>query len=342
MNMPGDSAWLAQVTEAVLEPGLVICDAHHHLWDYSTSHYELDEFYADIGGGHNITKTVFVECLQKYLPDGPQDMRPVGETQYIDRLGSESDARGTRTRVAAGIIGFADLALGQAVQPVLEAHLEASDRFRGIRHASAWDSSERVHNAHTKPLPELLRQRNFREGFACLEPLGLSFDSWVYHHQLPELIELAKLFPGTTIVLDHVGGPLGIGPYAGKRDEVFAEWQQGIAALAQCKNVLVKLGGLSMTMTGFGWHKRDLPPNSVELAESMAPYFHACIENFGVDRCMFESNFPVDRASCSYTVLWNAFKRVSADYSETERTALFHDTASRVYRLEAQGSGPIM
>lgn len=331
--MANRNTWLAKTTEAALEPELPICDPHHHLWDYPDSRYLVNEFLQDLGDGHRVTSTVFVECLQKYAPEGPEALRPVGETRFVEALAAENDARETNTRVAAGIVGFADLSLGQAVQPILEAHMEASKRFRGIRHASAWDASDRIHNAHTKPPCELLRSHEFREGFACLERLGLSFDAWLYHPQLPELTQLARVFPEVTIVLNHVAGPLGIGPYAGRREEIFGTWREDIAALAQCSNVFIKLGGLTMTMSGFGWHKRNLPPGSIELADVMGPYYRACIGYFGVDRCMFESNFPVDRVSCSYTVLWNAFKRLSEDYSASERSALFHDTASRVYRL---------
>jgi predicted TIM-barrel fold metal-dependent hydrolase len=213
--------------------------------------------------------------------------------------------------------------------------MQASERFRGIRYASAWDATAQVRNAHTKPSNDLLASRQFRAGFACLNELGLSFDAWLYHTQIPELTDLARAFPDATIILDHVGGPLGIGPYAGKREEVFGIWRKNIVELADCENVLVKLGGLTMTMSGFGWHKRDAPPGSIELAEAMGPYYQACIDSFGVERCMFESNFPVDRASCSYTNLWNAFKRLTQDYSKSERAALFHDTAAHVYRLDS-------
>jgi L-fuconolactonase len=212
--------------------------------------------------------------------------------------------------------------------------MRASKRFRGLRYTSAWDASERIHNSHTNPPKDLLQSREFRAGFACLSKLDLSFDAWVYHPQIPELADLARAFPEVTIVLDHIGGPLGIGPYADKREGVFALWRKNLAELAQCANVVVKLGGLTMTMSGFGWHRRDAPPGSVELAEAMGPYYRTCIEYFGVERCMFESNFPVDRASCSYTIQWNAFKRLTRGYSQTERSALFHDTATRIYRLD--------
>jgi predicted TIM-barrel fold metal-dependent hydrolase len=237
--------------------------------------------------------------------------------------------------VAAGIVGFADLTLGSAVRPVIEAHMKASDRFRGVRYTTAWDASEKIRNSHTNPSKDLLQSRAFREGLACLGELDLPFDAWVYHPQIPELADLARALPEVTIVLDHIGGPLGIGPYAGKREEVFALWQRNITELARCDNVVIKLGGLTMTMSGFGWHKRDAPPGSIELAEAMGPYYQTCIEYFGAERCMFESNFPVDRASCNYTVQWNAFKRLTQEYTQEERRALFHDTAARVYSLDS-------
>ena len=330
------TAWLDSTVEEALEPELEICDPHHHLWDYPDSRYLVDEFLADAGGGHRVIQTVFVECLNGYRSDGPEALRPVGETEYVEQLAAASDSAGNATGVAAGIVGFADLSLGAAVRPVLEAHLKASQRFRGIRHVSAWDSSDRIHNAHTNPPEQLLGDGKFREGFACLHELGLSFDAWLYHPQIPELTDLARAFPDTTIVLDHIGGPIGIGPYAGKREEIFAAWHRDITELAESDNVVVKLGGLTMSSAGFRWHKREAPPGSEELAELMGPYYRHCIEKFGANRCMFESNFPVDRLSCSYVVLWNAFKRLSQDYSETERSALFHDTAVRVYRLDGR------
>jgi predicted TIM-barrel fold metal-dependent hydrolase len=328
--MTDQSPWLSRTIEEAIEPDLLICDPHHHLWDYPDSRYLLDEFLMDIDAGHRVTKTVFVECLQMYRSDGPKELAPVGETEFVEQISAAEE-----TRVAAGIVGFADLTLGSAVQPVLEAHKQASKRFRGIRFASAWDQSGQIRDAHTKPSKDLLQSRTFREGLACLSEFGLSFDAWLYHPQISELAELARAFPDLTIVLNHVGGPLGIGPYAGKRDEVFALWSNNIAKLAKCANVFVKLGGLTMTMSGFGWHKRDVPPGSIELSEAMAPYYQSCIDSFGVERCMFESNFPVDRASCSYTVLWNAFKRLTQGYSSAERTALFYDTAARVYKLDS-------
>ena len=238
------------------------------------------------------------------------------------------------TRAAAGIVGFADLCLGSAVREVLEAHIDAAcGRFRGIRHAAGWHASEQIRNSHSNPIEHLLLDSNFRAGFAQLAPLGLSFDAWLFHPQIAELTDLARAFPDTTIVLDHFGGPLGIGPYAGQAVAVYADWQRDIDALARCPNVVAKLGGIHMPINGFGWHKREPKPTSMQLAEATARYHLHTIERFGPGRCMFESNFPVDKVSCSYLVLWNSFKRLVADYSPADKAALFHDTAARVYRL---------
>jgi len=315
--------------EDPIDPDLPICDTHYHLWDRPNDRYLLEELLQDTGGGHHIVKTVFVDCRFMYRKSGPQEMQPVGETEFVQQ--SASGQYGMTT-IAAGIVSFADLTLGTAVTPVLEAHIEAGkSRFRGIRHMSAWDASgDTRFQMHT---PKLLLDPKFREGFACLQKYDLSFDAWMYHPQLMELVDLARAFPDIPIILDHVGGPLGIGPYAEKREEVFQEWKHKIAALATCPNVVVKLGGLGQPTFGFGWHEWATPPSSAELAEAMAPYYHWCIEQFGVDRCMFESNFPVDKISYSYTVLWNAFKRISKDFSPEDRAALFHDTAVKVYRL---------
>ncbi len=339
--MADRNSWLSLTREQVIEPELPLCDPHHHLWDHPGSRYLAEEFMADIAGGrdggHRVASTVFVECMQFYRASGPEALRPVGETEFIERLAGPYQSTGGTTHIAAAIVGFADLTLGDAAEPVLQAHMAASSRFRGIRYATAWDASEQVHNAHTKPPRGLMQSAGFRTGLACLQRLGLSFDAWLYHPQIPELTELAQAFPGLRIVLDHMAGPLGIGPYSGERDEVFDAWRSALAGLAACDNVHVKLGGRTMTMAGYGWHRREAPPGSAELAEAIGPYYRTCIDLFGAERCMFESNFPVDRAGCSYTVLWNAFKRLTADYSPTERAALFHDTATKFYRLDSNG-----
>ncbi|MFP8880909.1 MAG: amidohydrolase family protein [Myxococcota bacterium] len=327
-------AWLASGEEEALEPDLRICDPHHHLWDHPGSRYLLDELLSDTSA-HRIEKTVFVECGSMYRADAEEALRPVGETEFVQGIAAQSASGGYGAmRANAGIVGHANLLLGAAVDEVLAAHVAASpNRFRGIRHSAAWHASDQIRRSHSAPPPHMLAEPKFREGFARLAPHGLSFDAWLFHTQIDELTDLARAFEDTTIILDHVGGPLGIGPFEGLHDEVFPDWRRSISALSRCPNVSVKLGGLKMPICGFGWHKRPKPPSSEELAETLGPYYHHCIEEFGPARCMFESNFPVDKASCSYTVLWNCFKRLTRDFHQSERAALFHDTAVRVYRL---------
>ncbi len=325
----------AAAEEVAIEPELPICDPHHHFWDRGGNRYLIDELVADTSGGHNIVSTVFVECRSMYRKDGPEEMRPVGETEFVRGIAAQSaSGQYGPTAVAAGIVGHANLTLGAAVAPVLEAQVAASpNRFRGIRHSNVWDADPALER-RVGPPKGLLLDATFRAGFACLAKYGLSFDAWLYHPQITELADLARAFPETTIILDHVGGPIGIGDYATRREQVFEEWKAAIAEIAGCGNVVVKVGGLGMPLCGFDWHQRATPVGSEELAEGMAPHYLWCIEQFGADRCMFESNFPVDKVAYSYTVMWNAFKRISRDFSAAERAALFHDTATRVYRTE--------
>ncbi len=327
--------WLAQTPETALEPDLPICDPHHHFWDRAGDRYLLDELTADVGGGHNVVRTVFIECHSMYRAGGPEELRCVGETEFVQGIAAQSaSGQYGPTEVAAGIVGNANLMLGAAVERVLEAHRAASgNRFRGIRFSCAWDGSPEIAPGSTNT-PGMLADSRLRTGFAVLAKMGLSFDALVYHTQLGELADLAAAFPDATIILNHVGRPLGVGPYAGRRDAVFADWRAGMAALAQRENVLVKLGGFGNTISGYDWHRRDVPPASAELAETIGPWVMHCIEQFGPERCMFESNFPVDKASYAYTVGWNAFKRVTGGFSESEKAALYHDTAARAYRLE--------
>lgn len=335
-----NQAWLALTVEEPLDPTLPICDPHHHLWDLQPARvaprYLLDEILADVGAGHNVVSTVFIECGAMYKPGGPEPLRPVGETEFVNGIAamSASGLYGT-TRVAAGIVGTADLRLGDAVAAVLDAQIAAGGgRFRGIRRAAAWDADAAAPKHRTNPGPGLFLRADFRAGFAHLAPRGLTFEAWCYHRQIPEVTALARAFPATTIILNHFGGPIGVGAYAGKAQEVYAEWRTSISELATCPNVVVKLGGINMEVNGFGWHERSRPPGSQELVEATRDYYEFTIEKFGADRCMFESNFPVDKASCSYTVLWNSFTRLTADCSAAEKAKLFHDTAARVYRLE--------
>jgi len=331
----GDPAWWAQRKEEILEPALEIVDPHHHLWDRDEHRYLIDQLLADTGSGHNITQTVFVECGSMYRADGPVEMKPVGEIEFVNGTAAMSaSARYGKGRLCAGIIGHADLRLGDGVARVLEAQIAAGDgRFRGIRHSVVWDESPMFSRRRTNSPKGQMADATWRAGFARLAPLNLSFEAWLYHPQLLELADLARAFPQTTIILNHVGGPLGIGPYANKKEETFAQWKAGIAELGKCQNVVVKLGGLGMLFGMFEFHTRETPPSSEALARAYKPYIDTCIAAFGPDRGMFESNFPPDGVSSSYAVLWNAFKRLATNSSSDEKTKLFSGTAKHVYRL---------
>ena len=334
--LPVRQDWLDRRKEAILEPDLPIVDPHHHLWDRPDWRYLLDELLADTSSGHNIVATVFVQARAMLRAAGPAEMRHVGETEFVNGVAAMS-ASGIygKTRHCAGIVGHADLALGSRVEPVLAAHIRAGgDRFRGIRHITAWDADTSVRNPAYSPPPGLLGDKTFREGFAVLGRLGLSFDAWLYHPQIDELAGLARAFPETKIVLNHVGGPIGIGAYAGKHKEVLPGWAASIKALAACPNVYVKLGGLGMRLGGFGFHEQPEPPSSETLAATWRPYIETCIEAFGSSRCMFESNFPVDKGSYSYPVFWNACKLLAKGASDAEKADLFCGTATRFYRLD--------
>jgi L-fuconolactonase len=335
-NHPIRPDWLAQWQEEILEPDRPIVDPHHHLWDRPGWRYLLDELLEDLNSGHRIVATVFLQCRSMHRADGPEALRPVGETEFVNGVAAMSASGGYGpTRVCAGIVGHADLSLGAAVQAVLEAHVRAGGgRFRGIRHISAWDADPSVLNP-ANPAPRgLLADPRFREGFARLAPLGLSFDAWLYHPQIDELADLAGAFGDTSIVLNHVGGPLALGSYAGRRDEVFADWSASIRRLAERPNVSVKLGGMGMRINGFDFHAGARPPSSEALAAAWRPYVETCLEHFGPARSMFESNFPVDKGSYGYAAYWNACKRLAAALSEKEKDELFRETAARVYRLE--------
>jgi len=340
--------------EAILDPELPIVDPHHHLWDQKTyappsadehpfvtaiadaRRYLLDQLLADTTSGHNIRGTVFVECGAFYKASGPAAMRPVGETEFVNGVAAMS-ASGTYGdfRACAGIVSKADLLLGDGVKAVLEAHVRAGGgRFRGIRNSASFDADKAVLGPLNRVEAGLYRDAVFREGFAHLAPMGLSFDAWLLEPQLPDVIDLARAFPDTTIVLDHVGTPLGRGGYTGKLAERFPIWRDNIRDLAKSANVVVKLGGLAMAFCNFPSFLAEPRAPSEQLAEEWRPYIETCIEAFGADRCMFESNFPVDMGSCTYAVLWNAFKRIASGASAEERTALFSGTATKVYRLD--------
>ena len=337
----GGNDWLALTAEAPLEPELPICDPHHHFWDRRLERvpyqrYVLDELNADIYCGHNVRSTVFIECRSMYRPADAGEMRPVGEVEFVQGLAAAS-ASGLYgpARAAAAIIGHANLNLGERVAPVLEALKAASpNRFRGIRHSVTWDPHPEVENTAAHKAQGQLASDQFRAGARVLARMGMTLEGWLYHPQLPELAAFAKAVPELTIVLNHVGGLLRTGPYANRDQEVLTSWRKGIAAVAACPNVVMKLGGLGMTRCGFDWHTRAKPIGSEELATAMAPFLTYCIEQFTPARCMFESNFPVDKVSFSYNVMYNAFKRFSKGYSASERAAMFHDCAAKAYRIQ--------
>ncbi|WP_372785826.1 amidohydrolase, partial [Phenylobacterium sp.] len=318
------------MAEPILEPDLPIVDPHHHLWDrrnYATPQapehpfmtaiadarrYLLDELLADTGSGHNVVATVFVECGAMYKTDGPVEMRVVGETEFVNGVAAMS-ASGLygETRACAGIVSRADLMLGDGVAPVLEAHVRAGGgRFRGIRNSASFEHDKEVLGPLNRVEAGLYLSDQFRRGFKHLAPMGLSFDAWLLEPQLPDLIDLARAFPETTIVLDHVGTPLGRASYAGRLEERFGIWRDNIGELAKSPNVVVKLGGLAMAFCNFPSFLAEPRAPSEQLAREWAPYIEACIGAFGPERCMFESNFPVDMGSCTYATLWNAFKRI--------------------------------
>lgn len=325
--------------EPVLEPELPIVDAHHHLWDRQTGRYLADEFGNDVASGHRVVSTVYVQCRSMLRQDGPDAMKPVGEVEFANGIAAmfASGAYG-RARCCEAIVGGADLMLGAELDVVLEAMLQVSGgRLRGIRNPLAWHASPEVASSPVTPPRDLITNPVFRQGVRALGRFGLSLDAWVYHTQLDDLYELARAAQEVTVVVDHFGGPLGVGPHAGQRAAVHAEWKQKLARLASLPNTRIKLGGAGMNVFGFDFAARELPPSSEELASAWLPYFDTCVELFGVDRCMFESNFPVDKGMFSYGVLWNAFKRLASAMSADEKAALFSGTAATTYRLAIAG-----
>ena len=334
MAIPGSEEWLASVVEDVVDPERPIIDPHHHLWKTPSmwGTYELTDLWADTSSGHNVEKTVFVDCHSEYRTEGPSHLKPVGETEYVAEVATESRRDANRATIA-GIVGHANVTLGSAVEEVLVAHERAGKGlFRVIRHAGPSDDTGTLTNAGGRwPCP--YDREDFREGVKTLGRMGYSYDTWHFFHQNQDFLALARAVPETTMILDHFGTPLGVGAYAGRKDEIFEQWKKDIQEIAECANVHAKLGGLAMPDNGFGWDKNDNPPSSDEFQEAQHPYYLHAIECFGPDRCMFESNFPVDRLSVSYQVLWNGLKKIVTDFSEDEKDHLFYGTASRVYRV---------
>ena len=333
---PVRADWLARRTEEILEPGLPIVDPHHHLWERPGYRYLFPDLLADVGSGHNIHATMFEQAGSMYRADGPEELKSLGETEFVCGVAAMSaSGKYGPTRCIAGLVGYVDLRLGSRAKGLLERHIAVSDgRLRGIRNGSTWSDDPTLKVFGGAAPPGLLLDKSFREGFAALTALGLTFDAWVFQTQLGDVVDLARAFPQAAIVLNHVGGPVAIGPYAGKRDEAFAAWRASIQEVASFPNTYVKLGGLGMKMIGFDFFEKPEPPSSQDLEKVWRPYIETCIAAFGPQRSMFESNFPVDKGTCSYQVLWNAFKRIAAGYSADEKAALFSGAAKKAYRLD--------
>jgi L-fuconolactonase len=328
---PADS-WLAQQPrEEIVDPDLPIVDAHHHLWDHPFR-YQLAEYSDDVRSGHNIVATVYVDCATAYRATGPESERPVGETEYIAR--TTASLAGRHPEIAAAIVGFADLGLGAAVAPVLAEHVSAgAGRFRGVRFSTGWDESPNIANTQAAKRPNMLRELTIQQGARELATLGLTLDAWLFHTQLGDVGALADAVPQLRIALNHCGGPLGYGPYATRRESHFATWRAGLRELAKRPTVVCKLGGLLARGAAFDYVRAAAPPTSDELADIWRPWFETCVEAFGPERCMFGSNFPVEKMGTGYPVLWNAFKKLASAASTAERHALFSATARDFYRL---------
>jgi predicted TIM-barrel fold metal-dependent hydrolase len=296
--------------------------------------YVLEDLWYDTGSGHNVKKTVFVECRSSYRVEGPEHLKPVGETEFVAEIAEQSTKGNENQARIAGIVARADLTLGNLVEETLDAH-ETAGRglFKGIRHAGARAEHPEALVIQAPSTEDLYAREDFRRGVRLLGRRRLTYETWHYHYQNKAFTELARAAPETLVILDHFGTPLGVGPYEGKREEIFEVWKKDIAEMAQCENVFAKLGGMAMPDNGYGWHLRAVPPTSDEFAAAQERYYLHTIECFSPSRCMFESNFPVDRLSVSYHVLWNAFKKMVADFSKDEKSMMFSGTATRVYGL---------
>jgi len=328
-----DAQWLLASREEAIEPDLEIIDAHHHFSEHWGGYMPQDLL--EDGADHNFLATVYIQCGWQRRSDGPEALKPVGETEAVVEITRPSNQGSTPTRVAAAIVGYADLRLGAQVDEVLEAHIAAGEgRFRGIRNSGAFHGSFR-HGVLPRPMAGLYGDQAFREGYARLSKYGLSFDAWIYHPQIDEVVDLARAFPDTPLILDHIGGVLGVAEYEGHPELAQREWLPALKRLAQCPNVSVKIGGLGTAVFGFDFASRPSPPTSLELATAWRPLVDTTLELFGPGRCMFESNFPVDRSSASYAVVWNALKRLASGASAEDKRQLFRDNAARIYRIGA-------
>ena len=327
----GSDEWLNQVKEEIVEPDIRIIDPHHHLWDFPTSTYLVKELQADTSSGHKVEKTIYMECGVGYYEEGPEHLRSVGETESVSSHAEESKVTGGSP--IAGIVSRADLRTGDLLDEVLDAHLEVSNGlFRGIRHAGAsaeYPDELLIPGAAPR---DLFQDENFINGVKLLGRRGFTYDTWHYHYQNKDFIDLVSKVSDTQIILDHFGTPLGVGPYASQKEEIYQEWKKDMKELSMLDNVVMKIGGLAMPDNGFGWDKRSKPATSDEFVEAQRRYYLHVIDCFGPERCMMESNFPVDRRSISYHVLYNGLKKIVSDFSEDEKDQMFYRTAETIYK----------
>ena len=332
--IPSSPEWLAQVVESPIDPDREIVDPHHHLWpDGGALPYGIDDLVGDTAAGHKIVETVFIECHAAYRSDGPRELRSVGETEFVAANADLLAERHPHAAPISGIVANVDLTI-DGLDEVLDAHRDASGgRLRGVRDALSRAREPEVHTIAGAAAPGKFEDPAFRRGVARLGERGLTYDSWHYHYQNQEFLELARAVPDTTMILDHFGSPVAIGSDAGRLDEIFDVWSEDIAAIAACPNTVAKLGGLAMPDNGFGFHEQDAPPTSDEFLAVQRRWYEHAIACFGPQRCMFESNFPVDRFSLSYGVYWNAMKKLATQYDESDQAAMFAGTARRVYAL---------
>lgn len=337
--MNSNEEWLLTNKEEALEPNLPICDPHHHLWDFNKTYIEetylLPDILKDTESGHNIVSTVFIECGAMYNPEHSIEEQVINETEFVNGIAAMSNSGlYGKTKIAEGIVGSAPLLFGDKVANILDKHISvAPKRFKGIRSQAAMHPDGTIPSTRARPIEGVYINDMFHQGFAHLEPRNLSFEAWCYHPQLPQLIQLARKFPNTSIILNHFGGPLGIGSFTDKEEETYSFWEKHITELSKCENVVAKLGGIAMEINGFKWHLNKKAPSGLELINRTKRYYEKTLDLFGIDRCMFESNFPVDKISCSYVNLWNGFKLLTKEYSPDERSKLFHDNATRIYKL---------
>ena len=338
-HLPVRQEWLNQLIEDPILPKIPIIDPHHHLWDVGFGRYYIEELLEDINSsGHNIVSTVYIMSSSNtkiYSKDGLEEFKPLTEIEFATSEGKRADLiPNNRVKVNASIVGSVDLTYGNKLQPVLEKAVNISEgRLKGIRMLLASHTDPRISSGAVKSDLGLMLHPNFIDGAKCVQDANLSLDFWIYHTQLNEMEKIARALPDLTIILNHIGGPIHIGEYEGKQAATHREWRSAMMRLSRIPNINVKLGGLGMAVNGAKFHNSKFPPNSVQLSDVWKPWIYETIDMFGFDRCMFESNFPVDKGSCSYGALWNAFKIIAKDMSDDEINKLFSKNAAKIYKI---------